>query len=57
MMLATIVAGKVDAADVFFLIAVILFAVVAVIRAVARSVDGVLFAAGAAFGFLGLLVL
>lgn len=56
-MLATIVAGKLDAADVFFLIAVILFAAVAVVRAVDRQVDGFLFAAGMAFGFLGLLVL
>lgn len=56
-MFATIVAGKVDAADIFFLIAVILFAVVAVVRFAAHSVDGGLAALAGAFGFLGLLVL
>ena len=56
-MFATIVAGKLDAADLFFLLAVMLFTIVAIGRFVARSVDGGLLALAAAFGFLGLLVL
>jgi len=56
-MLAAIVTGKADLADVLFLVAVLLFAIVAVVRFAARSVDGGLLALAAAFGFLGLLVL
>lgn len=52
-------AGKLDAADVFFLVAVIVFAIAFVIRLMARPVplDGVMIAAGLTCVALGWLLL
>lgn len=56
-MFATIVSGEVDLADLFFLVAVILFVIAAVINIVGGAVEAALVPAGLAFGFLALLVL
>lgn len=56
-LLATIIDGEADFADLCFLIAVILFAVVAVLRFTAKALDGALVATGAAVFALGWLVL
>lgn len=55
--LATIIDGEVDAADVLFLIAVILFAVGAVLAGMRRAVEQVLLFAGLAVTALAWLVL
>ena len=57
LVLADIVSGEVDWADVFFLIAVILFVVAAVIAVQVKTFYAALMAGGLAFGFLGLLML
>jgi hypothetical protein len=54
--LATIVSGEADLADVFFLVAAILAAVSAVVS-LRSSAETALLPAAVAFGFLGLLVL
>jgi hypothetical protein len=54
--LATIVSGEDDLADVFFLVAAILAAVSAVVS-LRSSAETALLPAAVAFGFLGLLVL
>jgi hypothetical protein len=46
MVLADLVHGEVDWADVLFLVAAIIFFIVFVIRLQARSIDGMLIAAG-----------
>lgn len=51
-MLAEIVSGKVDLADALFLLAVILFGIVAILKVLARDVEGILMAA--AFTLLAL---
>lgn len=56
-MLATIVQGETGWNDVLLLIAVILFAVSTVIRALAHSVDGTLVSAGLCLTALALLAL
>ena len=56
-MVADIASGEVDAADVLFLVAVILFAIAAVLRAMARSVDSAIVAAGLTAVALGWLLL
>ena len=56
-MIATVIDGEADLADVLFLVAFILFVIVAVIRVMARSVEGVLMAFGAAAIALAWLVL
>jgi Cu/Ag efflux pump CusA len=55
--LATIIEGEADLADVLFLVAVILFAIVAVIRLTGRSLEASLMALGATALALGWLVL
>lgn len=57
MILADIAAGEVDAADLLFLVAVILFAVGAVLAAVARSVQPAIIASGLCAVALALLLL
>ena len=47
-MLATIMSGEVDLADVLFLIAFVVFAVAFVLRVMVKNVDGALVAAGLA---------
>lgn len=56
-MLADIAHGEVNAADIMFLIAVILFVVAVVIRVMARTFDSAIVAAGLAFVALGWLLL
>jgi hypothetical protein len=55
--LAMIIDGEADLADVLFLLAFLLFCIVAVLRLMARSVEGALMAFGAAAIALGWLVL
>lgn len=56
-MLATIIAGHADLADLLFLVALIVFAVAAIERAVSHATDGMLVAIGLAFTAGALLVL
>lgn len=56
-MLATIIDGELDLADVLYLVAVILFAVGAVLAVMRRTVDQVLLFAGLTFVALAFLVL
>jgi hypothetical protein len=55
--LADIATGNTDLADVFFLVAFVAFVCALVLRAMAKSFDGVLIAAGAALLALGWLLL
>ena len=56
-MIATVIDGEADLADSLFLIAVILFAVVAIMRVIRRDVEGALVAFAATALSLGWLVL
>lgn len=56
-MLTVIAEGHPDLADLLLLIAVILFAITAIIRAMAHTIDGTLTAAGLFAVALALLVL
>jgi hypothetical protein len=56
-MLAVIASGKTDLADLCFLVAAILFAVVAVLHGMKHSVEGLLLAAGLACVAVAWLVL
>jgi hypothetical protein len=56
-MLATLVEGKTDLADVLFLVAMILFIVCAVIHAMAKQITGTILCAGLACVALAWLVL
>jgi hypothetical protein len=55
--LATIIDGEADLADVLFLLAFLLFCIVAVLHLMRRSIDGALLAFGLAAVALGWLVL
>jgi uncharacterized membrane protein len=56
-MLSTIIEGEADLADVLFLVAVILFCIVAIFHLMRRAVEGALLAFGLAAVALGWLVL
>jgi hypothetical protein len=56
-MIATIIDGETDLADVLFLLAFLLFCIVAVLHLMRRSIDGALLAFGLAAVALGWLVL
>lgn len=56
-MIATIIEGEADLADVFFLIAIVLFLIVAVFHLMRRAFEGALLAFGFASATLGWLVL